>query len=146
MRIIDTPRFGNNINHVCSVQPITDYIEDRRREQYKDKTSPKRLDSDGIAEVTQENEEDTSGSDKLVHVCLYFLSPGRYLEIYRYFLSRVQKEVVIVPIIAKSDTLTNNKIASYRQEVVNRFQQEGIHPYSFDAHQNNDQGLMKAPQ
>uniref|UniRef100_A0A7S0GIK6 Septin-type G domain-containing protein n=1 Tax=Proboscia inermis TaxID=420281 RepID=A0A7S0GIK6_9STRA len=68
VRIIDTPGFGNNINHVCSVQPITDYIEDRRREQYKDETSPKRLDRDGIAEVTQENEEDTSGSDKLVRV------------------------------------------------------------------------------
>ena len=70
--------------------------------------------------------------DELVHVCLYFLSPGRFLEIDRHFMKKVQKQVTIVPIIAKADTLTDEEIAVYRAELREILERERIHVYDFD--------------
>jgi len=69
----------------------------------------------------------------LVHVCLYFLSPGRFLEIDRHFLRRIRRDVpTVVPIIAKADTLTDEEIGSYRAELGEIFKKEDIHIYNFD--------------
>jgi septin family protein len=116
VRIIDTPGFGNKINHQNSAQTITGYIQKCRLDQLEDEqsTNPK---------LTEE---------RLVHVCLYFLSPGRCLEIDRHFLKHVQHEVPIVPIIAKADTLTNEEIAQYRAMLRKIFQKEKIQIYDFD--------------
>jgi len=121
VRIVDTPGFGNRINHKNSVQPIRNYIESCRQLKFQ-------------TEMTTSSVKDyiQSTEDKLVHVCLYFISPGRLLEIDLHFLKQVQHEVTIVPIIAKADTLTNDEITWYRQELKEIFERERISVYNFD--------------
>lgn len=122
VRIIDTPGFGNQVNHRNSVHPIAQYISHCRRRKYAQEMSSSRID-----DYVNHTE------DSLVHVCLYFLSPGRFLEIDKHFLKQIQKEVTVVPIIAKADTLTDEEIGEYRSELKDIFEKEKIHMYNFDA-------------
>lgn len=126
VRIIDTPGFGNRVDHRDSVRPIARYIAKCRSRQYKKEISPK----------YHPNRENVEACDDLVHVCLYFLTPGRFLEMDSHFLKQIQKEVCIVPIIAKADTLTEEEVAAYRAEVVQAFAEEGIVPYNFDTQES----------
>lgn len=123
IKIIDTPGFGNQVNHRNSVHRIARYIEQCRHQKYASEMS-----------CVQRNMEDDD--DSLVHVCLYFISPGRFLEIDKYFLQSIQNQVTVVPIIAKADTLTDSEISSYRTELQEIFEKERIHVYEFD-HLNN---------
>ncbi|CAB9506328.1 Septin-8 [Seminavis robusta] len=127
VRIIDTPGFGNRVNHRDAVRPIAKYMQKCRSRQYK-------------AEITSTTlpDEHVEACDDLIHVCLYFLSPGRFLEMDSYFLKRIQSEVCVVPIIAKADTLTDEELTAYRAEITKAFAREGIVPYLFDAQKNNN--------
>merc|ERR1711957_118573 len=117
---IDTPGFGNRINHKDSVQPITEYIETCRQKKYKKEMSSQTSIQDYM----------DSTEDQLIHVCLYFLSPGRFLEIDKHFLKKIQRDIpTIVPIIAKADTLTDEEIRSYRAELSDIFKRERIQIY-----------------
>jgi len=66
-------------------------------------------------------------------VCLYFLSPGRFLQIDKHFLRQIQREICIVPVIAKSDTMTDGELARYRSDIMLQLKKEGIVPYDFDS-------------
>jgi len=121
VRIIDTPGFGNQVNHRHSVRPICDYIATCREQKYH-----REMSSTGTEEYRDPTEEE------LVHVCLYFLSPGRFLEMDKHFLKKVQRQVTIVPVIAKADTLTDEEIASYRAELREILERERIEVYDFD--------------
>ncbi len=124
VRIIDTPGFGNRVNHRNSVKPITDFISDCRRKRFRREKSPSFKQSSG--------DDDDANNRLLVHVCLYFLSPGRFLAIDRHFLKHVQDEVTIVPVIAKADTMTDDEIARYRAELARIWEDESIGVYSLD--------------
>ena len=123
VRIIDTPGFGNRVNHRNSVKPITDFISDCRRKRFRREKSPSFKQSEG---------DEDANNRLLVHVCLYFLSPGRFLAIDRHFLKHVQDEVTIVPVIAKADTMTDDEIARYRAELARIWEDESIGVYSLD--------------
>ena len=127
VRIIDTPGFGNRVNHRNSVKPITDYISECRRKRFLREKAPSFKQSEG---------DDDANNRMLVHVCLYFLSPGRFLAIDRHFLKHVQNEVTVVPVIAKADTMTDDEIARYRAELTRIWEDESIDVYSLD--QRND--------
>ncbi|CAJ1940022.1 unnamed protein product [Cylindrotheca closterium] len=122
VRIIDTPGFGNKVNHHNSVQVIRKYIQSCRKKQMQQEMS-----SQPSLSFRDKQEE------RLVHVCLYFLSPGRFLEIDRHFLKIVQHEVPIVPIIAKADTLTDDEISEYRALLKKTLEKEQIQVYDFDS-------------
>jgi septin family protein len=122
VRIIDTPGFGNRVNHRNSVKPITDYISDCRRKRFRREQSPS----------SHIHGDEDANNRILVHVCLYFLSPGRFLAIDRHFLKHVQNEVTIVPVIAKADTMTDDEIARYRAELAKIWDDESIDVYSLD--------------
>ena len=140
VRIVDTPGFGNKINHKNSVQTITDYIQYCRNTKYKNEMSvvgrnnnkKKNRKKNYNNNNGYDDDDYGGGGDCLVHVCLYFLSPGRFLEIDKYFLKNVQREVPIVPIIAKADTLTDEEIANYRSMLKIIFRKDNIHVYDFD--------------
>jgi len=122
VRIIDTPGFGNQVNHRNSVKPITSYIALCRQRKFKREMSHFRSLSDYVDPT----------EDSLVHVCLYFISPGRFLEIDRHFMKKVQKELTIVPVIAKADTLTDDEITKYRKEIMEVLEKDRIKVYDFD--------------
>lgn len=128
VRVVDTPGFGNNIDHKHAVRPIMDYIRKCRDEQFR---------SDMAARQADDGEGDRS---RLVHVCVYFISPHRFLEIDRHFLRHVQRELAIVPVIAKSDTLTGDELAEYRALLRDEFQANGIAVYGFGESDAKDVG------
>jgi len=137
VRIIDTPGFGNRVNHKNSVTPIVNYIQKCRRQQLKQEMSPHSSNNNHNNNNNRHpNMERHQDQDKsvLVHVCLYFLFPGRFLEIDKHFLKLIQKEVSIIPIIAKADTMTDEEISAYRSELYSLFQKEKINIYNVDQH------------
>ena len=116
VRVVDTPGFGNNIDHKHAVRPITNYIRKCRDQQFR-------------AQMGARNDHQTS--DKLIHVCVYFISPHRFLEIDRHFLKNVQGELAIIPVIAKTDTLTDEELAEYRAMLQKEFKENNIEVYDF---------------
>ena len=91
--IIDTPGFGDHINNEDAWRPIEDYIE----LQYKT----------FLQEECKVN-RDFGLQDSRVHACLYFIPPRVHglRKIDLEFLQRLHDKVTIIPIIAKSDSLT----------------------------------------
>ena len=51
--------------------------------------------------------------DPLVHVCLYFVAPHRLKHMDIAFMRALHRKVNIVPIIAKSDTMTTKEKEYY---------------------------------
>jgi septin family protein len=137
VRIIDTPGFGNRVNHRNSVKPITDYISNCRRKRFFREQSPS-FRASSTSRSNNENDEADADSRLLIHVCLYFLSPGRFLAIDRHFLKHVQDEVTIVPVIAKADTMTDDEIARYRAELTRIWEDESIDVYSLDENEKRN--------
>ena len=120
VRIIDTPGFGNKINHYDSIKPIRRYIQKCRNDKF-------------LHDVYGSGDDgDDSTSPPLVNLCLYMVSPGRLLEIDKMFLKQIQQEIPVVVVIAKGDTLTDVELASYRSFIRSTFQNEKIMAYSFD--------------
>jgi len=142
VKIIDTPGFGNRVNHRNSVKPITDYISCCRHRRFRREESPSTVvstfddcylgEEDYNRNSYDNKNTDNNYSSMLVHVCLYFISPGRFLAIDRHFLRHVQDEITIVPIIAKADTMTDDEIARFRAELTKIWQEESIDVYSLD--------------
>ena len=115
--MVDTPGFGNNIDHKHAVRPITKYIRKCRDEQFRAETGARK--------------ETEADGDRLVHACVYFISPHSFLEIDRHFLRHVQRELAIVPVIAKTDTLTDEELAEYRAMLRDEFTKNNIQVYDF---------------
>jgi len=136
VRIIDTPGFGNCVDHRGSVKPIANYVAKCRENRYHFEMFGRKGGKKGKRRgksIKEKHEDDDDTNDKLVHVCLYFLSPGRFLTIDAHFLKIMQRQdLCIVPIIAKADTMTNDEIALYRNELKDVFRKEGIQVYDFD--------------
>ena len=52
--------------------------------------------------------------DRMIHCCLYFIAPHRLKHIDLAFMRRLHKYVNIVPIIAKSDTMTTKEKEEFK--------------------------------
>jgi hypothetical protein len=61
-------------------------------------------------------EYDRIVQDGRVHCCFYFIAPHRIKPLDIEFMNRLQKQVIIVPILAKSDTMT---IQERREHLIN---------------------------
>ena len=72
------------------------------------------------AYLDQENRVNRSKiSDTRVNACLYFIAPtGHSLKALDIeFMKRLHKKVNLIPVIAKSDTMTNEEIAAFKERV-----------------------------
>jgi hypothetical protein len=72
------------------------------------------------AYLDQENRVNRSQiSDTRVNACLYFIAPtGHSLKALDIeFMKRLHKKVNLIPVIAKSDTMTNEEIAAFKERV-----------------------------
>ena len=68
----------------------------------------------------------------MIHCCLYFIAPHRLKHIDLAFMRRLHKYVNIVPIIAKSDTMTTKEKEEFKMQVREALQKEGIDAFAFD--------------
>lgn len=103
VNIIDTPGFGDNINNKNSWQPIVDFIDDQHDSFMRQEQQPNR-------EIKH---------DLRVHACLYFIRPtGHSLKpIDIETLKKLSTRVNLIPVIAKSDTLSPTEISEFKQRI-----------------------------
>jgi len=103
LTVIDTPGFGDFVNNEDSWRPIVETIE-HRFDAY--------LDSEN--KVNRLNVVDLR-----VHACVYFIQPtGHSLKpIDVEIMRRLHNKVNLIPVIAKSDTLTDDEINAFKRRV-----------------------------
>lgn len=104
LTVVDTPGFGDFVNNEESWRPILENIEARFD-----------------AYLEQENRVNRQRMvDNRVHACLYFISPtGHALKpLDVEFMRRLHTRVNLIPVIAKSDTLTEEEISLFKQRIL----------------------------
>lgn len=103
LTVVDTPGFGDFVNNDDSWRPIVENIE-QRFDAYLDAES--RINRMNIV-------------DNRIHACVYFIQPTGHslkpldVEVMR----RLHTKVNMIPVIAKSDTLTDEEIAAFKKRV-----------------------------
>ena len=100
----DTPGFGDFVNNEDSWKPILENIESRY-DVYLQQES----------RVNRKEMKDTR-----VHALLYFIAPtGHSLKpVDIEFMKRLGTRVNLIPVIAKSDTLTDEEIKGFKARVM----------------------------
>ena len=130
LTVVDTPGFGDSLSGTDQTGPITQYI-DKQFQQYLD-------DESGL---NRRNITDTR-----VHCCFYFISPHsnglRPIDIE--FMKTLHHKVNIVPIIAKSDTLTAAEIRNKKKQILADIERHGIRIYQLpEADEDEDEGYKR---
>lgn len=116
LNIIDTPGFGNNVNNLDSWAPIIDFIDDQHEAYMKQEKQPRR-----------QNKKDLR-----VHACLYFIRPTGHslkpldIEIMKRLLTRVN----LIPVIAKSDTLSPAELDTFKLRIRDVIEAQDINIYT----------------
>ncbi|KAJ3323241.1 septin 2 [Boothiomyces sp. JEL0866] len=126
---IDTPGFGDFVNNEDSWRPILENIE-ARFDAYLEQEN----------RVNRKNIVDTR-----VHACLYFIAPtGHSLKpIDIEFMKRLGGRVNLIPIIAKSDTLTDDEIKAFKARILEDFAFHQIPYYQPVSHDNDDPEIVQ---
>jgi len=116
LNIIDTPGFGNNVNNHDSWTPIIDFIDDQHESYMKQEQQPSRSEK----------------KDLRVHACLYFIRPTGHslkpldIEI----MKRLSTRVNLIPVIAKSDTLSPKELDTFKTRIRDIIEAQDIAIYT----------------
>lgn len=108
LTVVDTPGFGDFVNNDDSWRPIVENIE-QRFDAYLDAEN----------KVNRMNIVDNR-----IHACVYFIQPTGHslkpldVEVMR----RLHTKVNLIPVIAKSDTLTDEEITAFKQRVSSSYE------------------------
>jgi len=116
VNIIDTPGFGDNINNKNSWQPIIDFIDDQHDSYMRQEQQPQR----------------SAKHDLRVHACLYFIRPTGHslkpLDIET--MKKLSTRVNLIPIIAKSDTLSPTETSEFKNRIRSVIEAQEIRIYT----------------
>lgn len=125
LTVIETPGFGNHINNNESWNPIIQEIN-HRFDQYLD----------------HENKINrTSFDDMRIHACLYFIEPTGHcltpldLE----FCSQVHKKCNLIPVISKSDIMSDEEIVAFKTTIMKQFNENGINLFQPPVYKLDDE-------
>lgn len=103
VNVIDTPGFGDNVNNNKSWQPIIDFIDDQHDSYMRQEQQPYR----------------DVKFDLRVHAVLYFIRPTGHglkpLDIET--MKRISTRANLIPVIAKSDTLTAQELTAFKLRI-----------------------------
>lgn len=116
LTITDTPGFGDHINNTNCWLPVLDYINEQYEKYLNEEQSISR----------KKHIPDTR-----VHCCLYFIEPTGHslkpLDIE--CMRRLDKCVNVVPVIAKSDTMTVDERMSFKRRIQLDLANNGVRVY-----------------
>ncbi|CAB57440.1 mitotic and meiotic (sporulation) septin Spn2 [Schizosaccharomyces pombe] len=120
LNLIDTPGYGDQINNDKCWEPIIKYIRDQHSSYLR-------------RELNSHREKRLQ--DTRVHCCLFFIRPtGHSLRpIDIAVLKRLTEVVNVVPVIAKSDSLTLEERAAFKQQIREEFVKHDINLYPYDS-------------
>ncbi|TPX73314.1 hypothetical protein CcCBS67573_g05414 [Chytriomyces confervae] len=124
LTVVDTPGFGDFINNEESWAPILENIEARFD-----------------AFLDQENRVNRKRIvDTRVHACLYFIAPTGHalkpLDIE--FMKRLAGRVNLIPVVAKSDTLTEEELKLFKSRILDDIAANKINIYQPPTYENDD--------
>lgn len=125
LTVVDTPGFGDFVNNEDSWQPIVQNIE-QRFDAYLD--AENKINRMNIV-------------DNRVHACVYFIQPTGHslkpldVEVMR----RLHTRVNLIPVIAKSDTLTDEEISAFKQRILADIQYHSIQIFEGPKYELDDE-------
>ncbi|KAI1487395.1 Septin-domain-containing protein [Biscogniauxia mediterranea] len=125
LTVVDTPGFGDFVNNDESWRPIVDNIE-QRYDAYLDAEN----------KVNRMNIVDNR-----IHACVYFIQPTGHslkpldIEVMR----RLHTKVNLIPVIAKSDTLTDEEILSFKARILADIKHHGIQIFEGPRYELDDE-------
>lgn len=125
LNVVTAPGFGDSIDNTDSWKPIVNEVN-RRFDQYLEAES--RINRSTI-------------DDQRIHALLYFIEPTghslRSLDIE--FMKQVHNKVNLIPIIAKSDTLTDKEIVDFKRNIINDISFQKIKTFKPEIFDNDDE-------
>lgn len=120
LNIVDTPGYGDLVNNDGCWEPIIKYIKDQHSAYLRKELTAMR---------------DKYIQDTRIHCCLYFIAPGGHgLKIIDIIVMKKLTEVVnVVPVIAKSDSLTLEEREAFKVRIRDELHYHNIRLYPFDS-------------
>ncbi|CAO3610418.1 unnamed protein product [Mucor fragilis] len=133
LNIVDTPGYGDQVNNENCWEPIIKYIKDQHSAYLRKELTATR---------------DRYIQDTRVHCCLFFIGPtGHALKpIDIVVLKKLSEVVNVVPVIAKSDSLTIDERAAFKQRIKAElvFHNIKLYPYESDEDDEQEQALNES--
>ncbi|CAK7895246.1 cell division control protein 3 [[Candida] anglica] len=128
LNVITTPGFGEAVNNTDSWKPIVEEVN-QRFDQYLEAESR-------INRSTVE--------DNRIHAFLYFIEPtGHSLNALDITLMKqIHEKVNLIPVIAKSDTLTDEEIVEFKQRILNDIKYQNIKTFKPLDYDNDDEETL----
>ncbi|KAI8081838.1 Septin-type guanine nucleotide-binding (G) domain-containing protein [Gilbertella persicaria] len=126
LNIVDTPGFGDQVDNEDCWEPIIKYIKDQHSAYLRKELTAQR------ERIIQDNR---------VHCCLYFITPsGHSLKPIDVIVLKKLVEVVnVVPVIAKSDSLTIEERAAFKKRINEALEFHQIDLYPYDSTEDYDE-------
>ncbi|GAA98076.1 uncharacterized protein L969DRAFT_93305 [Mixia osmundae IAM 14324] len=120
LNIVDTPGFGDLVNNEGCWDSIIKYIKDQHSSYLRKELTAMR---------------DRHIQDTRIHACLYFIAPtGHALKpIDTIVMKRLSEIVNVIPVIAKSDSLTLEEREVFKQRIRAELAHHKIRLYPFDS-------------
>lgn len=119
LNIVDTPGYGDQVNNDRCWDPIVKYIKDQHSAYLR-------------KELTAQRERYIQ--DTRIHCCLFFIQPsGHALKpIDIVVLKKLSDVVNVVPVIAKSDSLTLEERSAFKERIKEEFTFHNLKMYPYD--------------
>lgn len=130
LNIVDTPGYGDQVNNDRCWDPIVKYIKDQHSAYLR-------------KELTAQRERYIQ--DTRIHCCLFFIQPsGHALKpIDIVVLKKLSDVVNVVPVIAKSDSLTLEERSAFKERIKEEFAFHNLKmfPYENDEFDEEERAL-----
>ncbi|EGG00277.1 uncharacterized protein MELLADRAFT_45503 [Melampsora larici-populina 98AG31] len=129
LNIVDTPGYGDLVNNDGCWEPIIKYIKDQHSAYLRKELTAMR---------------DRYIQDTRIHCCLYFISPtGHTLKPIDIIVMKKLSEVVnVVPVIAKSDSLTLEEREAFKVRIRDELHYHNIRLYPFDSDDHDTEEMQ----
>jgi len=126
LNIVDTPGYGDQVNNEGCWDPIIKYIKDQHSAYLRKELTAMR---------------DRYIQDTRIHCCLYFINPtGHALRPIDVIVMKKLSEVVnVVPVIAKSDSLTLEEREKFKLKIREELIFHNIRLYPFDTDEDEEE-------
>ncbi|ORY90500.1 Septin-domain-containing protein [Syncephalastrum racemosum] len=128
LNIVDTPGYGDQMNNEGCWEPIIKYIKDQHSAYLRKELTAQR---------------DRYIQDSRVHCCLFFINPtghaARLKPIDIVVLKKLSEVVNVVPVIAKSDSLTIEERKIFKQRIKAELVYHNIKLYPYESDEDDEQ-------
>ncbi|EAU30637.1 hypothetical protein ATEG_08505 [Aspergillus terreus NIH2624] len=126
LNIVDTPGYGDQVNNDRCWDPIVKYIKDQHSAYLRKELTAQR---------------DRYIQDTRIHCCLFFIQPsGHALKpIDIVVLKKLSDVVNVVPVIAKSDSLTLEERLAFKERIKEEFAFHNLKMYPYDNDELDDE-------